>query len=162
MGVRSMVVRVRSSGATLRALARARDRSGQMTVEFAVAFPVLIVVAAIAANVLLFLADCAEFDRVAREAVRVHAAVPAFEQTAEDGVALVEAAIAETLDPDRLAVSVALEGTAQGHSRYTATLRFTPTLFGLGLRQTLFGAGVPSLSHSVSLAVDPYKPGVLL
>lgn len=55
------------------AQADARER-GQMTVELAVVFPALLAVAVIAVNALLFFSECAAFDRVAREAVRLHAA----------------------------------------------------------------------------------------
>ena len=56
---------------------RRRSTRGQMTVQLAVAMPVLIIVAVIAVNALAFFAECAVFDRVAHEAVRVHAAAPA-------------------------------------------------------------------------------------
>lgn len=52
------------------------NQAGQMTVELAVAFPVVVAVAVIAMNALLFLSECAAFDRVARDAVRVHATSP--------------------------------------------------------------------------------------
>ena len=67
-----------------------RFEKGQMTVELAVAMPVLIVVAVIAANALTFFAECAVFDRVAHEAVRVHAAAPAYGQGPGQSCALVE------------------------------------------------------------------------
>ena len=48
------------------------------------------------------------------------------------------------------------------HARFTATIEFSPTLFGLGLKSSVFGVSLPHLEHAVSLTVDPYKPGVLL
>ena len=42
-------------------------RAGQMTVEFVVAFPVLIAVAVVAVNACLFFSECAAFDMVARD-----------------------------------------------------------------------------------------------
>ena len=47
------------------------DRSGQMTVELCAVLPVVIVIAAILVNVMTFFGECAEFDRVARNSVRL-------------------------------------------------------------------------------------------
>ena len=49
---------------------RTCDERGQMTVELAAAFPVLIIVAVIAVNALAFFSECAAFDNVFRDAVR--------------------------------------------------------------------------------------------
>ena len=57
--------------------------NGQMTVELAVALPVLLAVAAIAVNALLFFSECAAFDVASRDAVRIHAASPAYGQDLE-------------------------------------------------------------------------------
>lgn len=141
---------------------RSRADSGQMTVEFAVAFPVMIIVAAVAVNALLFFSDCARFDRVARDAVRVHAASPGYGQTLADSVGLVAGDLEASIDDGRLSVFVSAEGVSAGHAKFTATLRFSPTLFGLGLKSSVFGVELPTLEHSVSMTVDAYKPGVLL
>ena len=58
-----------------------RDDSGQMTVEFAVAFPVFVIVAVIAVNALLFFSDCAAFDRLARESSVFGVALPVLEHS---------------------------------------------------------------------------------
>ena len=47
--------------------------SGQMTIEFVVAFPAMIAVAFVAINAVLFFSDCASFDRVFRNAVCTYA-----------------------------------------------------------------------------------------
>ena len=133
-----------------------------MTVELAVAFPVLLIVAVIAVNALLFFSECAAFDRIAREAVRVHAASPAYGQGLEQSRALVADEVERAFEKPYLAVRVAVEGTDGGHARFTATLEFFPTLFGLGLKSSVFGVALPHLEHAVALAVDPYKPGVFV
>ena len=143
------------------AQADARER-GQMTVELAVVFPALLAVAVIAVNALLFFSECAAFDRVAREAVRVHAASPACGQGLEQSCALVSQTVEQAFDRPYVGTRVAVEGTAGGHARFTATIEFSPTLFGLGLKSSVFGVALPHLEHAVSLTVDPYKPGVLL
>lgn len=133
-----------------------------MTVELAVAFPVLIVVAVIAVNALLFFSECASFDNAFREAVRVHATSPAYGQGIEQSKAQVETTLAASFDASYERVSVAIEGASGGHVRFRATLELSPTLFGLGLRPTVFGVSLPPLSHSDAIVVDCYKPGVLL
>ncbi len=139
-----------------------RGRSGQLTVEFAVGFPVMIVVAIIATNAVLFFGDCAVFDRAFREAVRVYATSPAYEQTVQDSKELITEALSETMSADRLVVGVAVESVSGGHTCFTGTVQFKPTLFGLNLKSSVFGVELPSLSHSTSLVVDCYKPGVLV
>jgi hypothetical protein len=49
-----------------------------MMVEMAVTIPVLLAVAGITINLLVFLGDCARFDRLAAEAVRTEASSPAY------------------------------------------------------------------------------------
>ena len=44
----------------------ARGECGQMTVELAVMIPVLVAIAVIAMNAMLFFSECAAFDRLAR------------------------------------------------------------------------------------------------
>lgn len=138
------------------------DESGQMTVEFAVAFPVMVIVAVIAVNALLFFSDCARFDRMARDAVRVHAASPGYGQMLGDSVSLVADELEGSFDGDHIAVSVTAEARSSGHTEFIATLRFHPTLFGLGLKSSVFGVDLPALEHAVSMTVDVYKPGVVV
>lgn len=139
-----------------------RSESGQMTIEVAVAFPVLIAVAVIAANVMTFFSECAVFDRVAREAVRVYAAAPAAGQTVDQSVSLVQQSIRSQLDEPNLEVEVSHGMTGPDLDEYTASLEFYPTLFGMGLRSQVFGVQLPHLTHSVDYVIDSYKPGVII
>ena len=138
------------------------NQAGQMTVELAVAFPVVVAVAVIAMNALLFLSECAAFDRVERDAVRVHATSPAYGQGLEQSRAQVQAAIEEEQDRPYLQASVAVADGGAGRVTFTATLEFYPTLFGLGLKSHVFGVALPHLEHVASFTVDVYKPGVLM
>lgn len=138
------------------------NQAGQMTVELAVAFPVVVAVAVIAMNALLFLSECAAFDRVARDAVPVHATSPAYGQGLEQSRAQVQAAIEEGQDRPYLQASVAVADGGAGRVTFTATLEFYPTLFGLGLKSHVFGVALPHLEHVASFTVDVYKPGVLM
>ena len=133
-----------------------------MTVQLAVAMPVLIIVAVIAVNALTFIAECAVFDRVAHEAVRVHAAAPAYGQSPSQSCALVERDVRAALGADNLDVSVTYGSAGFDCEQFTATLEFHPTLFGMGLRTQVFGVAMPVLSHTTSYVVDVYKPGVVV
>lgn len=135
---------------------------GQATVELAVALPVLVIVAMIAVNALLFFSECAAFDRVARDAVRVQAASPAYGQSVEQSVALIATSLDASFSEPYLSSSVSASDAGSGHTTFTATLEFSPTLFGLGLKDEVFGVPLPHLHHSTALTIDVYKPGVLL
>lgn len=139
-----------------------RNSAGQMTIEFAVSFPVFIVVAVIAANALLFFSECAAFDRVSREAVRVCATSPAYGQTLEQSRAQVQALLDGSFDEPYLASRVSVSHGGLGHVTFAMTLEFSPTLFGLGMKDEVFGVPLPHLEHTSEITVDVYKPGVLL
>lgn len=136
--------------------------SGQMTIEVAVAMPILIIVAVIAVNAMTFFGECAVFDRVACEAVRVHATSPAYKQGFDQSTALIEQAIRSEIDEPNVRVSVAHGVVSTDFDAYTMTIEFSPTLFGMGLRSEVFGVSLPSLRHSVRYVVDTYKPGVVV
>ena len=67
---------------------------GQMTIEFALLFPVMLMIALIACNSILFLSECASFDRIFRESVCVFAPSPASEETTGQICAHIEEALA--------------------------------------------------------------------
>ena len=140
---------------------RARGRSGQMTIEVAVAMPVLIVVAVIAVNVMTFFCDCAVFDRVVHDSVRIHAAAPAYQQGVDQTCALVEQTVRSQLDGSNLEVRVSHGITGVDFDEFTATLEFYPTLFGRGLRSEVFGVALPHLTHTTRYVVDSYRAGVV-
>ena len=140
----------------------AGDEGRQMTVEMAVAMPALIVVAVIAVNACTFFYQCAVFDRVAHEAVRVYAASPAYGEGSGQACASVEQAVRSQLDDQNLDVSVADANVGADFDDYRVTLGFQPTLFGMGLRSEVFGVSMPQLEHTTSYVVDSYKPGVIV
>lgn len=126
------------------------------------ALPVMIAVAVIVVNALLFFSDCAAFDRLAHQAVRVHAASPAYGQDAQRSRDLVQSELERSFARDNLEVSVTVESVSGGRLSFDATLEYSPTLFGMGLRTEVFGVRLPGLSHTVSYVVDQYKPGVVV
>lgn len=132
---------------------------GQMTVEFMVAFPCMIIIALIATNALLFFSECASFDRVFRQSVCTYAVSPGY---GEDAAGAIESNLANALDPSLTEVEVSGSSQGSGLSTYTATLRFQPTLFGQGSISSVFGVSLSPLTHTSTFTVDAYKPGVLL
>jgi len=138
------------------------NESGQMTVELAVAFPVMLVVAVIAVNALLFFSECAAFDRLTCESVRVHVAAPGYGVSPGAACGQVQQELATSFDKPYLEVSVSSAATGFDYLQVSATLDFAPTLFGMGLRSEVFGVGLPHLMHTVSYVVDTYRPGVIV
>lgn len=132
-----------------------------MTVELLVVLPVALIVAVVAVNALTFFGDCAAFDRVARNAVRICATSPAHGQDVGRGASEICAVVEETMGRGNLEVKVEASGDVLGQVTFTATLRYAPTLFGLGLRDEVLGVRLPRLEHRTALTVDPYKPGML-
>lgn len=137
------------------------ERRGQMTVELCVVFPVVIIVAVIATNALLFFGYCAEFDRLARSAVRTYATAPEYGGSTGRSLQLVTDAVEGSLDASNLECEVSVDKDFRGYESYKMTLRYAPTLFGMGLADEVFGVPLPKLSHETRLTVNPYKPGML-
>ena len=135
---------------------------GQMTVELAVAFPVMIVVAVVVVNALLFFSDCAAFDRLACDAVRVHAVAPAYGTGLHQACGQIQQELVSSFDRENLSVAVESAPYGFDYTRYSATLEFAPTLFGLGLKDEVFGVRMPHLRHTVTYVVDPYRSGVVI
>lgn len=139
-----------------------RNRVGQMTIEAMITLPVFITVAIIAINVLMFLGDCAAFDRLSRDAVRSVATAPAYHETAQDAAAQIENDLNQSFASNHTAVHVLVEGRSPGYLSYIAVLEFRPSLFGHALNSTIFGVSLPSVEHRATLTIDPYKPGAII
>ena len=138
------------------------SRAGQMTVEFIVALPVLVAVAVVAFNALVFIGDCAVVDRQFKLAVCTHAASPAYGEGQGAICGRIQAQVASALDTGTASVSVESTGGAPGYATYTVHLSYRPTLFGRPLASSVFGVALPEAQHSASLSIDPYKPGAIV
>ena len=136
--------------------------SGQMTVELAIAFPVLLIVAIIAVNALTFISECASFDRVFCEAVRVHAASRGYGESEEGALGAIASALERSFPQDNVDIQTQVGGAGLGCREYSATIRFAPTLFGLGMRDEILGIPLPRVTHRATYVIDPYKPGVVI
>lgn len=138
-----------------------RGERGQMTIELVAVLPAALIIAIVVVNALTFFGECAAFDRLSRNAVRLCATSPGYGQTVADSAAKVQALLEEGMAADNLSVEVGVEQDALGHMRFTMTLRYLPTLFGLGLRDQVLGVALPALEHAETIVVDSYKPGML-
>lgn len=138
----------------------ASGMAGQMSVELMAVLPAALAIAAITMNALVFFGDCAAFDRVSRNAIRVYATSPSYGIQPAQCQASIALAIKTEVDGRFEQVNVSYEGMGGGLTRYVATLDYAPNLFGLGMRDSVFGVSLPHLRHSTSLVVDAYKPGV--
>jgi hypothetical protein len=149
-----------------------------MAVELAVCIPLVMAVLAIAFNLMVFLGDCARFDRAAAEAVRTRASSPPQELYGLDhSRELIERDLRETfateggyLRPSVEARTVASDGSAESQQggiafailprleAYECTLEFSPWGFG----NTIFGVELSGITHTRTFVIDPFRPGVLL
>ena len=133
---------------------------GQATLELMIVLPAALALALVVTNAAAFLAECAAFDRAARNAVRIYASSPGFNENDGQILESIEKTLRENLVAPNLQVAVA--GTKRyPYTNVQATLSYTPTLFGLPMRASLFGVRLPAIEHRISLTVDRYKPGML-
>lgn len=93
--------------------------------------------------------------------MRVQATAPAYGQDVEQSRGAIESQLAAAFPRRNEVVTVERGAAAEGHDRFTATLTYRPTLFGLGMRSSVLGVPIPPLSHRASMVVDCYKPGVI-
>jgi Flp pilus assembly protein TadG len=146
-----------------------------MTVELAVTIPVLLAVLGVVINLMVFLGDCARFDRLAAEAVRIEAASPGYGTygTAARAQA-VQAVLTESFAEQKyLSVAVRAGGSGGGatsstagatfsllphQETFTCTLNYRPWGFG----DSFFGVQFSGIEHTRNYVIDPFRPGVLL
>ena len=140
-------------------LDKLREHKGQMVVELAIVFPILIIVACVMVNALGFATECARFDRVSRNVVRTEATTLAIDE--DDGAIL--ARIKQTLEGhfvyDNESTDVTISGNQDSNLAFVCELQWSPTLFGLSFKDEIFGVKMFKLSHKNSLVIDPTRAG---
>lgn len=138
-------------------LPKMADRSGQMTVEFAVVFPVMLVMAAIALHAMVYAGECARFDEAVRNAIRLEVENGT---DRNDALASIERTVRECMDRD---VEVSASSTEQGvgQVRYTVELRMPATLFGMPLGDVM-GFSIPPLEHRCEMVACVRREAVVL
>lgn len=152
----------------------AREERAQATVEMAVVVPVLLVLALIVYNIMLFVAATARFDRIAPDIVAAHAVSPSGEGdgSADDGVSVIESQIEGAMAGYDVEIEVTCtEGGASsgddllaligGLRTYRCSMRMRPWPSSLSIAGVDLGAPV-ALAHHRDVTVDPWRPGVVM
>lgn len=153
---------------------RLREEHAQATVEMAVVTPVLLVLALIVYNVMIFASAVARFDRVVPDIVLAHAAAPGGEgdESSIDASATVQAQIQDAMEGYGLQVEVSSkQGTASSDGgllslsgtfrTYTCTMHYEPWPSSLSIAGVSLGAPAV-LTHERAVTVDPWRPGVVM
>lgn len=150
-----------------------RETRAQATVEMAVVAPVLIVLALIVYNIMMFLSATARFDRVAPDIVLAHAASPA---GADDREGSVVGTVATELSEAMGSYGVEVEVTCAeeespgvgsifslvgGQRTYRCVMKYVPWPGNVVLAGVDMGAPVV-LEHVREVTVDPWRPGVVM
>lgn len=152
----------------------AGEERAQATVEMAVVVPVLLVLALIVYNIMLFVVATARFDRIAPDIVAAHAVSPSGEGdgSADDGVSVIESQIEGAMAGYDVEIEVACtEGGASsgddlltligGLRTYRCSMRMRPWPSSLSIAGVDLGAPV-ALAHHRDVTVDPWRPGVVM
>lgn len=146
--------------------------SGQMSVELAVVLPIVIAAILVCYNAGRYLMLCAQFDRLAQNAVIVHGVAPSGEQSVDHAVAEIQQEITKEL-PHQL-VSVEVEAGAPERdasrpltffispllTRYTCVMKYKPwpLSFACAGVSLSFDLGI---EHKKSLVVDRFRTKVV-
>lgn len=156
------------------ARATMREERAQATVEMAVVTPVLLVLALIVYNVMIFASAVARFDRVVPDIVLAHAVAPEGEgdERSIDASATVQAQIQNAMEGYDLQIEVSSEqgaATSDGgllslsgtFRTYTCTMHCEPWPSSLSIAGLSLGAPA-QLSHERVVTIDPWRPGVVM
>ena len=151
-----------------------REERAQATVEMAVVTPVLLVLALIVYNVMVFASAVARFDRVVPDIVLAHAVAPEGEgdESSIDASATVQTQILSAMEGYDLQIEVSSEqgaATSDGgllslsgtFRTYTCTMHYEPWPSSLSIAGLSLGAPA-QLSHERVVTIDPWRPGVVM
>ena len=148
------------------------EQRAQATVELAIVAPVLVVLALIVVNLMVFICACARFDRAAPDMVIAHGVSPSGEGTSS-AASQVEEALRATMDGYDVEVEVTCTaaGAQDGAGSlltlvgalktYRCVMRMTPWPGGFSIAGVSVGAP-PELVHEREVVVDPWRPGVVM
>ncbi len=128
-----------------------RRACGQMTIECAVCFPVLLALALVSYNAMSFICACSEFDRQFCEEVRIHAtSLDAYSTVTSVCDDINEAMNTHYVPPENRIITAREQGL--GIVRFTGEMIFEPTVFGNRVLQGMGLTKLTSLRHKTSLA----------
>lgn len=154
----------------------ASEERAQATVEMAVVTPVLIVLALIVYNVMLFVSATARFDRVVPDVVIAQGVSPVgaeADASADDMSGQIRSALSSAMDGYGVEVEVACakrdgllgdsgELSMIGELKtYRCTMKLKPWPASLSIAGVDMGAPA-FLKHARDVTIDPWKPGVVM
>lgn len=137
------------------------NEEGQSTVELAVMFPVILIIAVIAVNALTFFSECSSFDRSFKQIVSCIGPNPGYGKDTGNTKAIIENELNQRFDNEFLDFDVSVENVNGGFQKFRGVIKMFPTLFGMGLRSEILGVPLPSLNHEQVIVIETYKPGVI-
>lgn len=149
--------------------------SGQMTVEFCVLMPVVVVVLLVAYNVVCYVSLCAQFDRCARDAVVSAGTSPSGKATQASAVEEITETLQASMQSKLCEIEVFAQAGAHTESKEKGSLRFLispllttytctmhykpwPLNFQIAGMNIDFGA---SVDHTQTLVVDRFRAMVV-
>lgn len=154
-----------------------REERAQATVEMAVVAPVLLVLALIVYNLMVFVSASARFDRVAPDIVIARGVSSSGDAGADAKVSDVSSEIAEAIEGAmgsydiEVEVTCASGGGVQEEERglslvgalrtYRCSFRMRPWPSGLSIAGVSMGAPA-FLEHAREITIDPWRPGVIV
>ncbi len=154
----------------------AREERAQATVEMAVVTPVLLVLALIVYNLMVFVSASARFDRVAPDIVIARGVSPAGELGGDAKVSDASSEIAQAIKGAMGAYDIEVEvtctsggGVQEGERgltlvgalrTYRCVFRMKPWPSGLTIAGVSMGAPA-FLEHARTVTIDPWRPGVI-
>lgn len=151
------------------------ESRAQATVEMAVVTPVLIVLALIVYNVMLFSSAVARFDRVAPDIVLAQAVSPVGSEGADAG-SVAAGEVASQLEDAMAGYDVEIEVSCESASggdgtsllsmvgslhTYRCVMRMRPWPTGVSIAGVSLGAPA-FLTHERPVTIDPWRPGVIV
>lgn len=152
------------------------EQRAQATVEMAIVVPVLLVLALITFNLMLFLAATARFDRIAPDVVLAHGVSPAGvegQSSGAQGCEEIERQLSAAMEGYGVEVEVTCEEGSFGEGEesmlslvgalrtYRCSFTYKPWPQGFSIAGVDLGAPF-ELKHERPVTVDPWKPGVIV
>ncbi len=141
-----------------------QGKSGQMTVEYALAFPVMLLCSAVLLYAFLYMVTAAFIDGSVHDAIRIaiSEALPI-----EDTRTSIKKRVVDDLQEYQLCdasfaeVSVEVTQKMTGHWQIDVHVEMKPACFHMPIAH-VNGYEVPGLVHTVHMVVSPYRNAVVM
>lgn len=148
----------------------AEYQAAQATVEAAIVLPILIALALITYNLMLYCSMCARFEKVAKDSTITCAVSPASQQKDGDIEDAIVASITDAMGSYPAKISVDTQNGAQqaetmmeligAPNIYTLTLAYAPWPHSFQIAGVSVQVPI-ELTHKVVVVVDPWRPSIV-